>query len=119
MSRLAALIRRLFRCRPRLRGAVVGLRICPHCASDKVVPVLWDVHDDEHWWMRLRCGECDQRREVVVADEEAGRFDDELRRAQAKLAFAVARLERERMIAEADLLRVALERDLIHPGDFQ
>jgi hypothetical protein len=68
--------------------------------------------------MRLRCGECGLVREVEVTDEEAQRFDRELDRGLDEIAAAVVRLDRERMIAEADAITAALEHDLIDPGDF-
>jgi ribosomal protein S27AE len=91
---------------------------CERCGSDFVNPVAWHEQGETHWWMRLRCGQCGVVREVEVSNEEAERFDRELDRLQVKIAAAVARLDRERMIADCHTLTVALERDLIDPCDF-
>lgn len=96
----------------------VRLAVCEHCGSDFVNPVFWHARGETHWWMRLRCGECSTVREVEVSNEEAKRFDAELDWGQEKIAAAVARLDRERMIADVETLTTALERDLIDPGDF-
>jgi hypothetical protein len=96
----------------------VRLAVCEHCGSDFVNPVSWHERGETHWWMRLRCGECGTVCEVEVSNAEAKRFDAELDWGQDKIAAAVARLDRERMIADVETLTTALERDLIDPGDF-
>jgi hypothetical protein len=57
-------------------------------------------------------------REVEVSDEEARRFDRELDQGLGRIAATVARLEREHMMADTEVLTAALQRDLIDPGDF-
>ena len=47
------------------------------------------------WWIRLRCGQCGDVREVEVSDAEAKRFEQELERGVADIAAAVARIERD------------------------
>jgi hypothetical protein len=54
-----------------------------------------------------------------VSNEEAASYQADLDRGVAKIASTVARLDRERMIAESDAWAAALERDLIDPGDFR
>jgi hypothetical protein len=93
------------------------LVVCECCGSDFVNPTAWRERGETHWWIRLRCGECGVVREVEVSNE-ARRFDRDLDRGQVKIAAALARLDRERMIADCDALTAALERDLIGPGDF-
>ena len=97
------------------RGRLID---CRSCGSAYVNPVAWRERGDLEWWIRLRCGECGLVREVEVSNEEAERYDADLDRGIAKIASAVARLDRERMIAESDAWAAALERDLIDPGDF-
>ena len=53
-----------------------------------------------------------------MTDDEAQRFEHELDRGVEQIAAAIVRLDRERIIAEADAIMAALERDLIDPGDF-
>jgi hypothetical protein len=83
-----------------------------------VVPVRWQEHGDEAWWMALRCGACGAREEVVVPNAVAKRFGARLDSGAAQIAAAAARLDRERLGDQAVAFAVALARDLIDPGDF-
>jgi hypothetical protein len=114
------LSRRLSRLRRLARATSPNGRLvdCPACGSDFVNPVAWEERGETHWWIRLRCGECAFTREVEVPNSEACHFDSDLDRGVAHIAAAVDRLERARMKAAADALIIALERDLITPGDF-
>ena len=94
------------------------LEVCTNCRSDYVHPVEWRESGDEHWWMRLRCGECRAEREVTVANADAQRFGDTLDTAEREIQRAVARLDAERMAGEVEVFAAALERDLIEPADF-
>jgi hypothetical protein len=105
----------LFNRRPR----EPGLRDCPSCRSDCVVPVEYRIEDDEHWWMRLRCGECGSARDVTVPNEDAQRYDRELARGMAAIDRVVEQLDRESMEHEVDTLVLALRHDLIDAFDFQ
>ena len=71
---------------PAARGRLVD---CGRCGSDFVSPVAW--HEAAvrpvrlgwgapmtRWWIRLRCGECGDVREVEVSDAEAKRFERDL-----------------------------------------
>lgn len=91
---------------------------CERCDSDYVVPVAWEESGELGWWIRVRCGECAFVRDVEVSNEEAKHFERELDRGVQDLARTLARLERERMIADTAALATALQRDLIDPGDF-
>jgi hypothetical protein len=107
--------RRLFSRRPR---TPLGLEHCPLCGRDFVNPVSWEPADDRHWWMLLRCGECDAWQEVTVSDAVAQRFDAELDRRADLLARALARLDRQRMAADVETMIAALRRGLIDAADF-
>jgi hypothetical protein len=48
----------------------------------------------------------------------AQELDRDVARGNPDIARTVARLDRQRMRSDAELLRVALERDLIDAGDF-
>ena len=100
-------------------GVHDGLVVCQTCGSDFVNPVSWHEQGQADWWIRLRCGGCGLVREVEVSNDEAERYDTELNRGIAKIASALARLDRARMVADADTLKTALERDLIGPADFR
>jgi hypothetical protein len=104
----------------RLRTAAMPARLvdCDCCNSNYVIPVAWEEDGEFGWWIRVRCGECASVREVDVTNEEAKRFERELDRGVKDIASTLARLERERMIADTDALTTALQRNLIDPGDF-
>jgi hypothetical protein len=93
------------------------LHICPRCHKDFVVPV-WSEKLGETHWIRLRCGQCAFIRQLEVENDAAERLKIELARGQAEIAAALARLDRQRMIADSATFAAALEHDLIGPGDF-
>ena len=68
--------------------------------------------------MHLRCGECGAFRVAVVSQEIADRYDRELDRTSEPIVSALARLDRERMISEAEAFTTALRLDLFDAGDF-
>jgi hypothetical protein len=117
-SRFIELLRRMAGPKYPLPAPPGRLVHCARCDSDFVNPVSWDERGETGWWIRLRCGECGAVREVDVSDEEARRFDRELDQGLERIAATVARLEREHMIADIEVLTAALQRDLIDPGDF-
>ena len=94
------------------------LHHCAACGKDYVNPVEWDAVTPEAWWMRLRCGECHVWREVTVTNQVAERFDIELDRRADVIHRALAKLDRERMVLQAEAMIGALRRGLIEPADF-
>ena len=90
---------------------------CPNCRAEAVSPVAWEDEGDA-WRASLRCGNCGHRREVTLDDHGACELDRALDRGAYQIARTVRRLERRRMLAEAEGLSVALERDLIGADDF-
>jgi hypothetical protein len=100
------------------RHAAAPLTRCLMCGADFVNPVDWEEHDRDHWWMRLRCGECGVLRDVIVIDAEAQRYNAQLDHGVGIIAGALARLEREQMVALADTLSRALQLDLLDADDF-
>jgi hypothetical protein len=100
------------------RPAEDDLHCCAACGKDFVNPVDWEPVTPEAWWMRLRCGNCDVWREVTVTNAVAERFDVELDRRAYLIQRALAKLDRERMIQQAEAMIGALRRDLIEPADF-
>ena len=115
-TKLGVALRRIFGPTHRLDEALV---VCHGCGCDFVNPVSWHEQGEADWWIRLRCGGCGFVRNVEVSNDEAQRYDAELGRGMAKIASTLASLDRARMVAEADVLKMALERDLIGPGDFR
>ncbi|HET9736969.1 MAG TPA: hypothetical protein VFP78_02525 [Solirubrobacteraceae bacterium] len=90
---------------------------CPTCRAEAVSPVAWE-HEGVEWRTSLRCGNCGHREEVTLDDEQARELDRALDRGVHQIARTVTRLERRRMLAEAEALSVALEHDLIGADDF-
>jgi hypothetical protein len=82
---------------PSLRVPTLPDRLvdCERCGCDFVTPVAWHEQGESHWWIRLRCGQCDLVREVEVTDVEAARFDQQLDRGLADIAAALARNKRD------------------------
>ena len=115
-AKLGLALRRILGPTNRLHEALV---VCRRCGSDFANPVSWHAQGEAAWWIRLRCGGCGFVREVEVSNEEAERYDAELDRGMAKIASTLTSLDRARMHAEADVFKMALERDLIGPGDFR
>lgn len=107
----------LFRRSPRRRKGD-PLRRCAECRSRLVCPMNWAEHDDAHWYIALRCGECGHCWDAIVADARAARYDIELDRDRSTITRALHRLDLERMAIDAETFAVALARDLIEPADF-
>ena len=100
------------------RAPDADLTVCRACASDFVIPTEWAEQGDSKWWIRLRCGECGESREVVVPDAAAQRYDHDLNRGMDRIAIALHRLDLERMAEEAGSFATALELDLLDAEDF-
>jgi len=88
------------------------------CRGDTVVPVESEQLDLCRRAMRLRCGECETYRDVVISEDVAKRYDLDLDRGMAEIAAALRREDRDRMTAEARAFIAALEHDLIDAADF-
>jgi predicted aminopeptidase len=88
------------------------------CGRDFVNPVDWEPAGSEHWGLLLRCGECETWREVTVTNAVARRYDAELNRRADIVAASLERLDRERMIVEAEAMTIALRLCLIDAADF-
>ena len=78
----------------------------------------WEPHDESHWHIDVRCGECGQRWDAVVEDSRASRYDIELDADRSAISRALDRLDSERMAIDVETFAVALARDLIEPADF-
>jgi hypothetical protein len=91
---------------------------CMFCCRRFVCPLDWGAVDDDHWWVQSRCGECGVWSEVLLTNAQAARLDRELDGQQELIRRAAARLEAERMEAQADAFIGALQRDLIDASDF-
>jgi hypothetical protein len=101
-----------------LRRRQASLADCPACGADFVHPVEWSPKDAEKWWILLRCGACDVRREAIVNNHEAARFDRELDLAEARMRREADLLSQEQLAEEAERFATALKLDLIDAEDF-
>ena len=113
-----ARVMRLFRPAAPASARAADLTICRGCGSGYVIPTDWSEQGDAAWWIRLRCGECESVREVVVSDAMAQRYDERLDQGMNEIARALQRLEREQMARVAEMFATALELDLLDAGDF-
>jgi hypothetical protein len=68
---------------------------CDHCGRDCVNPVAWLEHDEDRWWVRVRCGHCQRIRELVIDNEQARQFDADLDRGVNEIARRLSRLSRD------------------------
>jgi hypothetical protein len=80
--------------------------------------VSWEETDSDHWHMLLRCAACETYRDVVVSNDVAKRYEEDLRRGMAEIAAELERSDRARMALEVDVFVAALDRDLIDAEDF-
>jgi hypothetical protein len=95
----------------------MSLRVCLLCGSSFMSLEDWE-RTGGAWRLLLRCAECQVWRAVVVGKGQAQALEDELDAEVESIAAELARLESERMASEAEVLAIALERDLIDAGDF-
>jgi hypothetical protein len=91
---------------------------CPVCDSDLVYPIDWDRSGQSSWTLRLRCPECETRREVTVGRAGVEQLNRELYFGAQALAREADQMTRRNFEDEVDRIVVALERDLILPMDF-
>ena len=94
------------------------LLMCPECGSDKACPIDWAEAGEHHWWLLIRCGECEAWIQATIGNALAAALAVELVRQLAQICEALAALEAERMADDADLLAAALELDLVDADDF-
>lgn len=102
-------------------GAVVRTedpRLCPHCDCSLVYPVAWETAPQDQWSVDLRCPNCERREIVVLAQEIADRFDEQLERGAETLMTDLKRLTRANMAEHVDRFVAALAAGAIQPMDF-
>ena len=103
----------------RARPSGAEIFTCPCCDGELMCPRDWGTVDDAHWWLRLRCGDCELWTEIVITNEQASFLDCALDRQLAQMQQRAADLvDAERMAKEAAAFAHALQRDLIVAADF-
>jgi hypothetical protein len=94
------------------------LLMCPECGSDKACPMDWAEAGEHHWWLLIRCPECDAWVQATIGNRLAAVLDVELDRQQAPSARALSARVAEGMAADAEAFAAALELDLVDADDF-
>jgi hypothetical protein len=84
-----------------------------------VHPIGWEEEGPGHWWLLLRCPDCEATREGVFAQPVVDVLADELDLGEAALLCALERVTRENMTEAIEHFICALDADLILPVDFQ
>jgi hypothetical protein len=119
IARLLELLARVAGPRLPVAHATERLIECGACRAERVVPVEWHERSEAHWWIRLRCGECEFIRDVVATNTQVARFERDVEAGRAVIASAVERVDRPGMLDDVAALIEALERDLIDASDFR
>jgi hypothetical protein len=96
----------------------IDAHTCPVCGSTLVYPVDWERAGNAAWTLRLRCPECEMRREVRIGRTSVEQFNRDLYHGAQAIAREAERLTRLNFEDEAERFVTALERDLIQPMDF-
>lgn len=103
---------------PRTGKSRDGMHVCPKCTSVLVQPVNWHEQGDGHWYVELRCPECECWGTDTYSQSEVDRYDEELDRGGQELIEDLRALTRANMEEEADRFALALDSDCILPEDF-
>jgi hypothetical protein len=97
-----------------------SLHICPGCESPLVQPTCWEQESDRsHWRVWRRCPECEWVGDGVHGEVAIDDFDEQLDLGSFELDDELQALEHAIMSEMAGTFVIALERDLIGPGDFR
>ena len=92
--------------------------LCPACDCALVYPVAWMAAPPERWSVDLRCPNCERKETVVLAQDVADRFDEELERGAETMMADLERLALANMADHVDRFVAALGAGAIHPMDF-
>ncbi len=108
---------------PGARGRAAAVRaqephLCPNCDCSLVYPVAWVAAPAERWSVDLRCPNCERKGTVLLAQDVADRFDEELERGEETMKTDLKRLARANMADQVDRFVAALVAGAIHPMDF-
>lgn len=94
------------------------LEVCPACTGDKVQPLWWEQEPQRRWRVALWCPECDWETHGVYHQDELERFDAALDRGADLLLDQLKTYTSELMQEELEVLRRALDADVVGPDDF-
>jgi hypothetical protein len=100
------------------RPAATALHVCPSCASTLVHPRDWEEAGPHHWWIDLRCPECEWAGAGEWDHDVVDAFDDVLDRGTQTLVRDLRQLAHANMEDEIERFAAALRAGLILPEDF-
>lgn len=103
---------------PAGRPPVADLHVCPSCGSVLVHPVDWEEAGPDHWWVGLRCPECEWTGSGEWNHDVVEAFDEVLDRGTQTLVRDLRQLAHANMEDEVERFSAALRADLILPEDF-
>jgi hypothetical protein len=92
--------------------------LCPDCGCSLVYPIAWVAAPSERWSVDLRCPNCQRKGTVLLAQDVADRFDEELERGEEAMMTDLERLALVNMADDVDRFVAALGAGAIHPMDF-
>jgi hypothetical protein len=104
--------------RPALHVSGAEARACPLCGSELVYPTDWVRRGDNTWRLRLRCPNCETRRDVVLDRRGVEDLNRELYRAHQAVAEESRTIARRNFEEEAARIVAALASGLLQPMDF-
>ena len=94
------------------------LHVCIECGSHLAYPTGWEESGSDHWWVTIRCPECETYREGEFTQGAVEAFDEELDAGTDALMADYRRLMRANMAEEVDRFAGALRSDAVLPEDF-
>ncbi len=92
--------------------------LCPECDCSLVYPIAWAAAPSGRWSVELRCPNCERKRTVLLAQDVADRFDEQLERAEETMMTDLERLALANMADHVDRFVAALGAGAIQPMDF-
>jgi hypothetical protein len=99
-------------------GGPLGLHVCRGCGSTLMQLVGHEDAGHGHWFLTMRCPECERWAGGRVPDAWCAELDEELERGTHRLLDALEEVQRQIMSAEVEAFVAALEDDLLLPEDF-
>jgi hypothetical protein len=94
------------------------LRRCRGCRSEAVAQIVWDVDERMRWQVWLCCGNCGAWREARITHTDAVDYRERLATQRREIERELDRLDRERMVEQAEAFITALHHDIVPPADF-
>jgi hypothetical protein len=91
---------------------------CPTCPGQLVYPLMWEQLDAHQWWMQLRCPDCHDVRELILARPDVEEYETTTERAFQRMRTAADQWAQSAMQSWCELFGLALAQGGILPFDF-